>query len=76
MIPKKTLTTTGSEYISFKITNIWVHGNVHGKLSRTKFPNPNTTFGKIHFTQAPTIVSHWKAMQLGSFIHLSIETPP
>ena len=27
-------------------------------------------------TQAPTIVSKLKAMQLGSFTHLSIEKPP
>ena len=73
MIAKKTLTTTGSEYISYSDC---VHGNVHGELSRAKFQNPNTTFVKIHLTQAPTILSHWKAMQLGSFIHLSIEKPP
>ena len=76
MIAKKTLTKQDLSTAHIQITNICVHGNVLGELSRAKFPNPNTTFVKIHLTQAPTIVSNWKAMQLGFFIHLWIEKPP
>ena len=35
--------------------------------SYSDFPNPNTTFVKIHLTQAHIIVFNWKAMQLGGF---------
>ena len=36
----------------------------------------NEHFVKIHLTQVPTIVSNWKAIQRGFFIHLWIEKPP
>ena len=76
MIDKKSLKTTGSEYSSYLDNEYSQQGNLHGELSNAKFPNPNTMFIKIHLTQAPKIASHWKAIQLESFIHLSIEKPP
>ena len=36
--------------IVFCSKSFCVHRNIRGELSRAKFPNPNTTFVKIHLT--------------------------